>query len=164
MRMSPDSRRGRIPAIVLSTTAAGTIIQTARGLASFPTKSTSDDDPVAFSFASSCTAFGDMSKTTQPCPFLMSRRTMFAPMRPSPIIPSCIALSSGSLFPVTANQRVGRAVVRKLRLRHAFEFRNDPLRQDLAELHTPLVERIDMPDRPLREHAVLVQRDELPQR
>ena len=40
--------------MVLSTTAAGTISQTARGFASFFTKSASDDAPTAFSFASSC--------------------------------------------------------------------------------------------------------------
>ena len=38
-----------MPAIVLSTTAAGTISQIARGLASFDTKSASDVAPVAFS-------------------------------------------------------------------------------------------------------------------
>ena len=50
--------------MVLSTTAAGTISQTARGLASFSTRSASEDAPVAFSFASSSTALGDMSNTT----------------------------------------------------------------------------------------------------
>ena len=45
--------------MVLSTTAAGTISQTARGFASFFTKSASDEAPTAFSLASSSTAFGD---------------------------------------------------------------------------------------------------------
>ncbi len=76
--------------MVLSTTAAGTMSQTARGLSSFFTKSTSEVDPTALSCTSSCTVFGDMSKTTHGWPPLMSRRTMFAPIRPSPIIPSCI--------------------------------------------------------------------------
>ena len=40
--------------MVSSTTAAGTISQTARGLASFLTKSASEDAPTAFSLASSC--------------------------------------------------------------------------------------------------------------
>ena len=45
-----------------------------------------------------------------------------------------------------------------------FEFRDDALRQDFAELDAPLVERIDVPDDALGEHAVLVQRDQLAQR
>src|SRR5215831_12163831 len=89
--MSPGSSSGTRSAMVLSTTAAGTISQTARGRASFFTKSGSYAAPVAFSCASASTAFGKASNTTQSWPPLMSRRTMFAPMRPRPIIPSCIA-------------------------------------------------------------------------
>ena len=74
--------------MVSSTTAAGTISQTARGFVELL-------DEVgerrrtrrAFSLASSSTAFGDMSKTTHSWPPFMSRRTMFAPIRPRPIIP-----------------------------------------------------------------------------
>ena len=50
--------------MVLSTTAAGTINHTARGLVSFLTKSASEEDPTAFSSTNSCTVFCDMSKTT----------------------------------------------------------------------------------------------------
>ena len=50
--------------MVLSTTAAGTISQSARGLSSFFTKSAGEAAPIAFSLVSSFTAFGDMSKTT----------------------------------------------------------------------------------------------------
>jgi hypothetical protein len=57
---------------------------------SFFTKSWSEAAATAFSLASSLTACGDLSNTTQSCPFLMSRRTMLAPILPSPIIPSCI--------------------------------------------------------------------------
>ena len=64
MRMSPGSRWGTTAAMVLSTTAAGTINQTARGLSSFFTKSAGEAAPTAFSWVSSFTAFGDMSKTT----------------------------------------------------------------------------------------------------
>ena len=78
----------------MSTTAAGTISQTARGFASFVTKSASDEAPVAFSAASASTAFGDMSKTTHSWPSFMRRRTMLAPMRPRPIIPSCMMILS----------------------------------------------------------------------
>ena len=44
-----------------STTAAGTISQTARGFSSFFTKSASEVAPTALSFTSSCTAGGDRS-------------------------------------------------------------------------------------------------------
>ena len=50
--------------MVLSTTAAGTINQMARGFSSFFTRSASEEAPTAFSLASSFTAFGDLSKTT----------------------------------------------------------------------------------------------------
>src|SRR5262245_55827533 len=89
--MSPGSTRGRRSAIVPSTAAAGTIIQTARGFLRFLTNSASDAAPTAFSRASSPTAAGDRSKTTHWWPPLRSRRTMLAPMRPNPIIPSCMA-------------------------------------------------------------------------
>ena len=46
----------------------------------------------------------------------------------------------------------------ELRLRRCFEFRDDPLRQNLAQLDAPLVVRIDAPDRALGEHVVLIQR------
>src|SRR5713226_8827812 len=102
----------------------------------------------------------------------MSRRTMFAPMRPSPIMPSCIASSlEGTLeLAVTADQVVRRAVMgeRGLRLvvdlRPAFEFQNDALGQHLAQLDAPLVEGVDAPDGALGENAVLVESDELAER
>ena len=68
MRMSPGSRVGSEVGDRLSTTAAGTISQTARGFASFLTKSASEEAPTAFSLASSATAFGDLSKTTHSWP------------------------------------------------------------------------------------------------
>ena len=45
----------------------------------------------------------------------------------------------------------------------ALQLGDDPLRQHLAQLDAPLVERVDVPDRALREDAVLVQRDQLAQ-
>ena len=78
--------------MVSSTTAAGTINQTARGGVSFATKSASDVDPTAFSLANSLIDFGDMSNTTHWCPFRMTRRAMLAPILPRPIIPSCISV------------------------------------------------------------------------
>ncbi len=80
--------------MVLSTAAAGTISQTARGFASFPTRSASDKAPTAFSCVMSATAFGDMSKTTHWWPAARSRRTMLAPIRPNPIIASCMTFFS----------------------------------------------------------------------
>src|SRR6516164_5017697 len=47
------------------------------------------------------------------------------------------------------------------RFRRALKFRNDALRENLAELDAPLIERIDVPDRTLREHRVLIERDQL---
>ena len=65
---------------------------------------------------------------------------------------------------VAADQVVGRTVVLQRRLRRALKLRNDALRQHLAQFHAPLVERVDLPDGALREHAVLVERDQLAQR
>jgi len=64
MRMSPPSRCGTTSAIVVSTTPAGTINQTARGFSSLLTRSATDKAPIAPSFAKSWTAFCDTSKTT----------------------------------------------------------------------------------------------------
>ena len=50
--------------MVVSTTAAGTINQIARGFSSLVTKSCSEELPVAFSLTISFTAAGDISKTT----------------------------------------------------------------------------------------------------
>src|SRR5256885_1328707 len=91
MGMCPASRSGSKSAIVLSTTAAGTISHTARGFSSFFTRSGSEAAPTAFSWTNSLTVFGDLSNTTQSCPFLISRRAILAPILPSPIIPSCIS-------------------------------------------------------------------------
>src|SRR5579862_401429 len=65
------------------------------------------------------------------------------------------------VFAIAPDQIVGRAVVIQLRLFLALEFRNDPFRQHLAELHSPLVERIDPPDCSLGEHRMLIKRHQL---
>src|SRR5262245_10843892 len=92
--MSPDSSSGISPAIVSSTAAAGTISQIASGLASFRTNSGRALAPVARSRTRSSTALADRSNTTHSWPVFRSRRTMFAPIRPRPIIPICIASPS----------------------------------------------------------------------
>src|ERR1044071_5231203 len=43
----------------------------------------------------------------------------------------------------------------------ALEFRDNALGQHLAKFHAPLVERVNLPDGALREHAVLVKSDQL---
>src|SRR5438093_863300 len=49
-------------------------------------------------------------------------------------------------------------------LRLALELRNDPLGEHLAQLDPPLIERVDVPDDALGEHAVLIERDQLSER
>ena len=43
----------------------------------------------------------------------------------------------------------------------AFQLRNDPCRQDLAQFDAPLIEGINLPDRSLGENAVFVKRNQL---
>src|SRR5262249_40992498 len=121
MRMSPPSRWGIRSAMLLSTTAAGTISQIARGFLSLPTRSASEAAPTAFSRARSATAFGDMSKTTHSWPPLIRRRTMLAPIRPNPIIASCMTSFSVNAEPHPAAVHGGGdvfAVVENRRARH----------------------------------------------
>ena len=73
----------------------------ARGFCNFCTNSSSEFAPVAPSPESCFTLSGLRSYTTQVWPFLWSRRTMLAPIRPRPIIPSCIP-------PAPVNQIVKR--------------------------------------------------------
>ena len=47
--------------------------------------------------------------------------------------------------------------------RPALKFRNYPLGQYFAQLHAPLVKRIDVPNDTLRKDAVLVERDKFSQ-
>src|SRR5205823_11657040 len=65
---------------------------------------------------------------------------------------------------MAADERVRRAVVPEWRLRRALEFGDDALRELLPQLDAPLVERVDVPDHALREDAVLVERDQRPER
>src|SRR5579883_101052 len=94
MIISPDSSLLERSRRLASTTAAGTISHTARGFLSLLTNSSSDPAPVAPSDANCFTDSGLRSWTTHSCPPFWSRRTMLAPIRPSPIIPSCIVRSS----------------------------------------------------------------------
>src|SRR3954447_21990847 len=181
--MSPDSRCGPICSMVRSTTPAGIISQIARGLASLLTISCSEADPlIPFSFAISPTTVGDTSNTTHSCPPATSRRTIFAPIRPNPTIPSCILPPPKKLIRSTSeigsdlarnrprphlfvlsippNQIGRRSIMRERRFRSALQFTNNALREHLAQLNAPLIERVDTPDRTLREHHMLVQRNQ----
>src|SRR4030095_12986052 len=88
--ISPGSSSGDSSPIVSSTTAAGTISQIARGRSSLVTKSAREVAPLAFSLTRWLTTLGERSNTTHSCPFLSSRRTIFAPIPPIPLIPSRI--------------------------------------------------------------------------
>src|ERR1700678_1805157 len=61
---------------------------------------------------------------------------------------------------VTLNQRIGRAVMLQFWFRSALQLRHNPLRQGFSQLHSPLIERVDAPDRTLREYAVFVKRNQ----
>src|SRR5664279_2524843 len=64
---------------------------------------------------------------------------------------------------VPLDQLVGGAVVGEFRLALRLQLRGDALRELLAQLDSPLVERTDGPHRGLGENAVLVQRHQLTQ-
>src|SRR3954447_14597626 len=111
--------------------------------------------------------------TPTPCSSSKARRQAVAPAPPVVIrVPSMskrTASISASLIargprrPIAADQCVGRGVVRERRLLGRLQLRDDPLRELLAQLHAPLVEGVDLPDRPLGEDAVFVERDQPPQ-
>ena len=82
---------------------AGTITHTIRGVDIFSASSASEYTPVVLSsLAIALTAVVSWSYTTHSCPPATTRRTMFAPIRPRPIIPSCILLRSPYCAPVCA--------------------------------------------------------------
>ena len=64
----------------------------------------------------------------------------------------------GARGPVAPDERIRRGVVPELRLTVG-DLVCELGCEQLAELDAPLVERVDAPDRTLREHAVLVQPD-----
>src|SRR5262249_59275256 len=75
-----------------------------------------------------------------------------------------VALRASIELTVAADQCVGRTIVIELGFRRAFELRNDPLSQSLAQFDAPLVEGVDLPDRSLGEDAMLVERDQFAER
>ena len=90
--MSPASSVSARPSItVWVIVPAGTITHTIRGVDSFSASSATEYTPVVLSSpAKALTAVVSWSYTTHSCPPATTRRTMFAPIRPRPIIPSCI--------------------------------------------------------------------------
>src|ERR1700687_3378833 len=72
---------------------AGSITQAVRGFLSFLTKSSRALAPTAPWAAIAATAFASLSYTTVVCPRFISRRTILPPIRPRPIMPSCILIS-----------------------------------------------------------------------
>src|SRR5690349_2678220 len=105
MMMSPDSSSCASCSTVFSVgPPAGTMIQTARGWARSLTSSASEAAPLAPSFSSAATFAGFKSVTTQSCPPRIRRRTMFAPILPSPTMPSCIVRSPSSPTSATTEQ------------------------------------------------------------
>src|SRR5664279_1563651 len=156
---------------------AGIITHATRGLSSLATKSASSVVPRAPSFLSSATESALVSNATPVWPSRMTRRKIFAPIRPRPIIPSCISVplspraSSGPArsdaltgSAVATDQRVGGTVVREFGLGRGGQLGRHLLRQHLAEFDAPLVEGVHAPHRSLHEHAVLVERDQRAER
>src|SRR5207245_10439992 len=62
---------------------------------------------------------------------------------------------------ISSDQAVRRTVMANRGLPVALEFRNDALCQRFAKFHSPLVERIDLPNGALREDGMFVESDEL---
>src|ERR1700730_16274108 len=91
MMVSPGSSSAPNCATMLSVISpAGNMTHTARGFSSRPTSCLRSVLPVIRSPTSALTAAGVRLKTTHRCPLAARRRTMLPPMRPKPIMPSCI--------------------------------------------------------------------------
>src|ERR1700674_226659 len=96
MMVSPGSSSAPNCATMFSVTSPdGNMTQTARGFSSRPTSCLRSVLPVIRSPTSALTAAGVRLKTTHRCPLRARRRTMLPPMRPKPIMPSCIWSSPG---------------------------------------------------------------------
>ena len=74
-----------------------------------------------------------------------------------------IAFRRSLVAAVAPDQGVGRTVVMQCGLVRCLQFGDDPARERLAKLHSPLIERVDCPYRALGEHAVLVERHQTAQ-
>ena len=97
---------------------------------------------------------------------LLGRAPALAELRHEPVVVGRLSgrLSPRAARPVAPDQRRRGRVVVELRLVGRLELRGDLARERLAELDAPLVERVDVPDRALREDAVLVEGDQAAER
>src|SRR5690348_9527661 len=116
---------------------AGIITHATRGFSSLATKSFRSVVPIAPSCSSVATVSLLVSNATAVCPSRMMRRTMFAPIRPRPTIPSCMSVLLPSAA-IPADQGVGGAVVLQIGFAVGFQFGRHLLGQHLAELDAPL--------------------------
>ena len=127
--------------------------QTARGASSWAANSVQRCRAAGALRRSRATAAGSTSYTTHSWPSSSGRVTRLAPMRPRPIMPSCmlsfrrshrwVCYARRSPVPRIngwSNCRGERRVRRSARARSAG--------QRLAQLDTPLVEAVDVPDHP----------------
>src|SRR5262245_34633062 len=97
------------------------------------------------------------------CSHLIAQRTQWA----ARMAGRACALAESDHSPelaVAGDQTVGRAVVLESRLGDALELWDDTLCQNLAEFHSPLIERVDVPDCALGKYAVLVKGNQVSQR
>ena len=60
---------------------------------------------------------------------------------------------------IAPNECIGRAIMLQRWLIGCLKFRDNPVGQDLAQFDAPLIKRIDLPDRSLCKHAVLIKCD-----
>src|SRR5918997_3264535 len=93
MTTSPGSISPASSSTTCPATPAGTITQAARGASSLATRSWREEAPTAPSPASCSAAAWLRSWTTHWWPARCSRRTRLAPIRPRPIMPSCMPCS-----------------------------------------------------------------------
>src|SRR5215216_4674443 len=105
MTTSPASISPASSSTTLPATPAGTITQAARGASSLATRSAGESAATAPSPASWSTAARLWSWTTHWWPARCSRRTRLAPIRPRPIMPSCMRCSFGSGWREDATRR-----------------------------------------------------------
>ena len=74
-----------------------------------------------------------------------------------------VAFRRSPVAAVAPDQRVGRTIVMQRGFVRRLQLGDDPARERLAKLHSPLIERVDRPYRALGEHAVLVERHQTAQ-
>ena len=102
-------------------------------------------------------SFNTFDDLTRPC---RGRPAMHSRLGHPPVSVASALCSPNSS--IAANQGVRGAVVVQYWLISIFKFWDNSLRQDLTQFHAPLIERIDVPDDPLRKDRMFVQPTCLP--